>query len=330
VKVLITYTLKDRDNPYLRLLVDALVAKGIEVVSPRSGRLWLLRNAMSAPRPDIVHLQWQHGYFTGTTFFHAIRHSAQFFAQLMAIRLAGIPVVWTVHNLINHEGKQGRWELLMCRILARSVNALLVHCDSVVEQVSYVYRVAPGRIRVVPHGHYLGAYPVPKDRASARRNLGLNPDGLVLLFFGQIRAYKGIQELVEVFGRRSDPGIRLILAGEPKMEGLEELRARVRVEMRVITCERGQIYKSVPVHRVRVSGANSRRWNRLQEELLGSVSTPAASGKQEDYGSLHNCDILPAPTKSASSSAGPLPTFKAFFVSADIVPGAAIPRNSTG
>jgi len=68
---------------------------------------------------------------------------------------------------------------------------------------------------VVPHGHYIGAYPHDIDETTARARLGLDADARVFLCFGQVRAYKGIPELLAAFRalRRSD--VRLVIAGKP-------------------------------------------------------------------------------------------------------------------
>ena len=52
------------------------------------------------------------------------------------------------------------------------------------------------------------------DPAEARRKLGLDPGKKTLLFFGLIRAYKGLDILLEAFARLDD-GYQLVVAGEP-------------------------------------------------------------------------------------------------------------------
>jgi ATPase subunit of ABC transporter with duplicated ATPase domains len=53
-----------------------------------------------------------------------------------------------------------------------------------------------------------------KDRAEAERKLGLQPGRKNILFFGLIRKYKGLDILLEAFGKLSDE-YQLIIAGEP-------------------------------------------------------------------------------------------------------------------
>ena len=234
MKALVMHRLKGRDNPYMSLLINALSAAGVEVAAPVGGRSRLWKSVFGQRRPDVVHLQWQHNYFTGATPWVALRRSTRFLIQVLGLRLARVPIVWTVHNIVNHEGRQARWELLMCRILARSVSKLIVHCEEAVELVAAAYRVTPRRIRVVPHGNYIGVYPEPSGKELARRELGIDTTGKVLLFFGQVRPYKGLEELLGAFARLEDPDIRLVLVGEPKFGMADLLREETQRDARVI------------------------------------------------------------------------------------------------
>ena len=77
-----------------------------------------------------------------------------------------------------------------------------------------------GRVAVVPHGDedvFLTDEPDPGD------------DGPVVLFFGTVQAYKGVDVLVEAFAevRRRVPGARLVIAGAASGEvDTEELERR--------------------------------------------------------------------------------------------------------
>lgn len=122
----------------------------------------------------------------------------------------------------------------MCRVLAKSVSALIVHCDEAAKVVAAAYRISPRRIRVVPHGHYSGVYHSPIAKAKARRALGLGPEETVFLFFGQIRPYKGVGELVRAFATLEQPGLRLVLAGEPKFGEEDHLCKDIKRDPRIL------------------------------------------------------------------------------------------------
>lgn len=203
-------------NPYIRLLTDSLMEAGVEVHLSRSHRFVLWQAVREYGRPDIIHIQWQHSFLTAPRLPRAMFNSFRFFLQLLTLRLLGVRFVWTVHNVINHEKVLARWELLMCRLLARLVDRIMVHCETAVSIVSAAYSVAPERFSVTPQGHYANHYPPAPDKEEARRKLSLPAEARVFLFFGQMRAYKGLDRLLDEFAALETQDVRLILAGVPK------------------------------------------------------------------------------------------------------------------
>lgn len=202
-------------NPYQTLLVSSLQAEGIEVILAK-GFFFPWGTMFTRGFPDLVHLQWQHVYFRSKWLGEAILRTCLFFIQFLILRLARVGFVWTVHNIVNHEKLHVRWELRACRLLARSVDKIIVHCSAARRSVVSHYRVMEDRIAIVPHGHYIGWYPPPLAKASGRARVDLPGDALVLVFFGQIRKYKGLDRLIEEFRRLEDSDLRLVIAGDPR------------------------------------------------------------------------------------------------------------------
>jgi glycosyltransferase involved in cell wall biosynthesis len=102
------------------------------------------------------------------------------------------------------------------RGLFRLADAVIVHCASAVQALGDALEVPAGarqRIHVIPHGHYVGAYPDHVSREEARSRLAIPRDARAVAFIGWVRPYKGVLELVEAFGRVDDPALRLVIAG---------------------------------------------------------------------------------------------------------------------
>lgn len=210
-------------NPYLALLARALESAGANVTLERGGSLRALRRRVEAGcGPDVLHLQWHHRFFVPRSagWVRTVRRTARFFHDCLALRRAGVSLVWTVHNIFNHEGRRLRWERAACRLLARLVDRLIVHCPSAVPLVAAAYGIGPDRIEVAPHGHYGEWYPPPLSRERARSQLGLPLTARILLFFGQIREYKGLEALLADFAAVEDPNLRLVVLGEPRDRAL--------------------------------------------------------------------------------------------------------------
>lgn len=142
-----------------------------------------------------------------------VMHWMPFFAPAygsIAARLqrVGISCSAIVHNALPHEKQPFAGPL---------TRRFMRHCDHIVALSETVRRdlVAMGvdaNIDVRPHPTY-DQFGAPVDKAAARDELGLDPDETVLLFFGLVRPYKGIDTLFDAMSR-STSRPRLVVAGE--------------------------------------------------------------------------------------------------------------------
>lgn len=121
-------------------------------------------------------------------------------------------VIALCHNLIPHEHRPG--DKLLTRWLLGSVDGVMSLSQSVCDDV---HNFCPQMPTVAsPHPIY-DSFGASVDREEACRHLGLDPDCRYLLFFGLIRAYKGLDWLLEACARSkaiSEGRYRLIVAGE--------------------------------------------------------------------------------------------------------------------
>lgn len=86
------------------------------------------------------------------------------------------------------------------------------------------------KIHVIPHGNYLGDIGSLPSADSARAALGLPHDAQVLLFFGQIKAVKGLDLLLDALAaiKGTVPDVLLLVAG--KMWGQEFARYQSQID----------------------------------------------------------------------------------------------------
>jgi beta-1,4-mannosyltransferase len=230
-------------NPYQRELAGALRDHGVDVVAalaPRRDPIGILRAWWRFGRPPVVHLHWLHNYLGqhagrsgDPTRFAAIR----FIAQLHLLRLLRVRLVWTVHNLAGHDASRGLRERDVHRRLAHLCHVVICHCDAARDAVIRSYDLPQSwrpRLHVIPHGNYIDAYPHALDRRAAKERLGLPEDSRVLLFFGAVRRYKGLDELLDAFGSIADPRLRLLVVGEPRPASAgEALQVRAAADPRI-------------------------------------------------------------------------------------------------
>ena len=91
-----------------------------------------------------------------------------------------------------------------------------------------------GRVCVTPHPIYKGFGPSKKSREEFITGLGISQDQKIVLFFGFVRPYKGLEDLIEAIGllRRKKVPVTLIVAGEfwMKEDGFRDQIDRLGIE----------------------------------------------------------------------------------------------------
>lgn len=229
-------------NPYQRNLVEALRDDGTMVaMADAEGRLPLLRVAYRE-RVDLVHLHWLNAFLYGASGLETAITTLLTAFQLVVLRLAGVPVVWTVHNVYTHDTPNPRLERWFRRWFAHFIcRRIVVHCPAAEDEIVDAYGL-PDRVRsriaVVPHGHFVDNYPSDATREDARDRLSLPREATVYLAFGMVRPYKQVPELVETFRAVANGDEWLVVAGNPNRDWLErDVRAaagdhpRVRLDL---------------------------------------------------------------------------------------------------
>ncbi|MFC7079044.1 glycosyltransferase [Halorussus caseinilyticus] len=175
----------------------------------------------------MVHLHWISPYLVADGRLRSVAKAAVFLVGLLLARLVGTRVVWTAHNLVEHERRRPEFERFCKRHLVRRVfDRVFVHWPSARRRLAAEYDLSGDEradLVTIPHGHYAADYDDEIDRRTARERLGLGPEEFVFLYFGRIRPYKQVPELVEAFGRL-DADARLVVAGNATDD---ELRERV-------------------------------------------------------------------------------------------------------
>lgn len=203
-------------NPYQSLLAEGLKSQEVDVNAkshPREAVIESLRTR--AKPPGIIHIHWLPGFRPG------VRSALGRLNYRMWIALAKLlkfRIVWTVHNLYSHEADSSgrRRERDLTNGILRFVDLLIVHSPSAKDLLLKEFpRASERKIAVIPHGNYIGVYPNTISGKEARGRFNLPEDGKVILFLGNIRPYKGVLKLVEVFKSLGMPKTYLLIAGKP-------------------------------------------------------------------------------------------------------------------
>lgn len=140
---------------------------------------------MLRPRPNLVVFQW----WTG-----AVLHSYLLLA--LAARLAGARIVVEFHEVMDPgEARVGPvpWYVgLLGPRLMDLADGFVVHVESDLKELRARFRLGDRPVEVIPHG--------PFDHHVTRTVTRTSDDGVCrILFFGLIRPYKGVEDLVAAF-----------------------------------------------------------------------------------------------------------------------------------
>ncbi len=204
------------ENPYITLLVEALESSGTPVL-PIGEHVRFFRTVLRRRPAAAVHIHWLSWLFADLGWLRALSRSVTFLFQLLLLRIVGVRVVWTVHNLISHDARYPGLEKCVRMTLARLSTALVVHCERAAREIRDLLHITrgSGKLVVIPHGNYVDWYPQLEEPKAARLALGLKPGVFTIVFLGKVRRYKGLEDLIrayEVLSRERE--VQLVVAGE--------------------------------------------------------------------------------------------------------------------
>jgi glycosyltransferase involved in cell wall biosynthesis len=170
----------------------------------------MLRYRGVARGADVIHFQWL---------------DVQWLDRLLLPRR---PLVLTAHDLLPREPRPG--QVGAQRRLYDAVDALIVHSEYGRAQLVQGLGVDPRKLHVIHHGAFehltrLAPVPLPPELERAA--------GPVVLFFGLLRPYKGVDVLLEAW-RDAPAGAELWIVGRPRMD-ISALRASAPPSVRFIS-----------------------------------------------------------------------------------------------
>jgi D-inositol-3-phosphate glycosyltransferase len=185
--------------------------------------LWRTWKALKDRSPGVLHVQW--------ALIPALDA-----VLLRKLRGRGWRVVYTAHDLITDLARPfngGQW-----RRMYRQTDAVIVH----LARLAKVLRDHSGdilrEIREIPQGVSTFSVSRDADRGRARQMLGLDADAPVLLFFGMIKPYKGLESLLRAWPQVlvEFPKSKLLIAGEPMLpfQPLERLIDNLNIRDSVV------------------------------------------------------------------------------------------------
>lgn len=174
-------------------------------------------------KKGIVHFQWLDRYYLTDRMILPVLS-----------RLKGHKTVLTVHNV--NAGKRDNKDTYYNRFTLHMVynlcNHLIVHTPMSKQELINEFNVNPKKISVIKHGMNNKVSTRGITQLEARRDLNISLNQKVLLFFGNIDYYKGLDILIESLDHLPDKlseDVVLLIAGNYKSpDYIDQIRQRIK------------------------------------------------------------------------------------------------------
>lgn len=207
------------------------VRKIISYYNPFS---WIL--AGLSAKGDIAHLQWW-----------SLPTAPIIFFMSLGLKMRGKKIIVTMHNVLPHEASI--FDRMITGLALAFCDVYLVHSQKNAEQLKESF--GNKEVKLVPmgvHDMYIDSEKITK--AQARKWLKLPKKDVVLLVFGNLREYKGIDDIINAMEiiQNTNKGCTLVIAGEPWMDFskyeqmIKSKRLKVKLYLKYIPHSRVKYY----------------------------------------------------------------------------------------
>ncbi|MDZ7744505.1 MAG: glycosyltransferase [Candidatus Saccharibacteria bacterium] len=155
---------------------------------------------------DVVHAQWWS--YVLAPVYATILFIAKFIRRKK--------IIITIHNVKPHE--QGFIKNLANKIIFALGDKFIVHTKQNKKELTKSFKIPASKVTVISHGVLMPDVPIrDTTKKQARKQLGIADNKKVLLFFGIIRDYKGLDVLLSALAevKKQVPEVLLLIAGKP-------------------------------------------------------------------------------------------------------------------
>jgi len=148
----------------------------------------------------LLHVHWVHPFLLAWARRDwsrgIVQHTFELFLALADA--LGYRIVWTAHNLRPHE-QVFRDDAAARRVLVERSDAVIAHSRHTAAEIS---AWGATRVVVIPQGvdRATGSERIGRDEARRALDLDLDPTRTVVLFFGKVLEYKGVDLLIDAVG----------------------------------------------------------------------------------------------------------------------------------
>jgi len=166
----------------------------------------------------IFHIHWTYFFRIPKFDFDFLKIIMMYYCviTMIFIKFLGYKLVWTNHETISHEALTSN-DINRSRKISRKLSqisdAKIVHSQLVITEMEES-KLDLKNIFIIPHGNYNNVYPDTMSRRQARAKLHIKSNEILVLFFGIIKPYKGVDDLIETYNKLISKNVRLVIAGK--------------------------------------------------------------------------------------------------------------------
>jgi glycosyltransferase involved in cell wall biosynthesis len=168
----------------------------------------LIRYAATA-KPKLFHILWNNKF-----------QLLDCTLLMLYYKLLGKRVIFTAHNVnAGRRDKSDSWlNRISLKIQYSLSDHIFVHTGGMKSEMASEFSIPENKVSVIPFGINNTVPNTSLSPAQAKCQLDIRKDDKVLLFFGNIAPYKGLEYLVAAFDEllKRDRSYRLLIVGKPK------------------------------------------------------------------------------------------------------------------
>ncbi|EKU97440.1 glycosyltransferase [Leptolyngbya sp. PCC 7375] len=207
-------------NPYQEKLSQGLERLGIKSEGIEERKPYLPEEIQHR-NAQLLHIHWLHEFYSANSLIGTIKPLIKFILGLIIVKLQGIKIIWTAHNIRHHEQKYPLIDRICTLSVVLVANAIIVHSEAAKKELikDLPFDIAH-KAYVIPHANYIEQYQNSISHSEARKQLDIPDSKIVFLFLGLIRPYKGVVELIEAFEELNHPEAFLLIAGKSRDQQL--------------------------------------------------------------------------------------------------------------
>ncbi|MHB0978205.1 MAG: glycosyltransferase [Minisyncoccota bacterium] len=161
---------------------------------------------------NIIHVHWETNIYGSRYALISVARMILRFSMLFVLKISGVRIVWTMHNLEAHDYEHLWIDKIGKAIMWQIADRIIIQEKKIAEEKNNK------KVVWIPQGNYVGVYGESSkiDQKILKKQNGFDENTILLLALGSIRPYKELPKLIEQVGVAINQGanIHLLIAGK--------------------------------------------------------------------------------------------------------------------